>query len=72
MKYGMGLKQCIGTMILFAGIGIVFEMLIVLGEGGQYLNRALYFGALFMYSAAMYPAQVLMTLDISGLVQASP
>jgi len=72
MKYGMSAKQCFGTMILFMVIGIVMEMLTVLGAGGLVWNTTLDFGAIFLYSAAMYPAQVLMSLDISGLVQASP
>lgn len=71
MKYGMSAKQCFGTMILFMVIGIAFEMVTVLGIGA-YPFGWLDFGALFLYSAAMYPAQILMTLDISGMVQASP
>lgn len=71
MKYGMSAKQCFGTMILFMVIGIAFEMVTVLGVDA-YPFGWLDFGALFLYSAAMYPAQILMTLDISGMVQASP
>ena len=71
MKYGMSAKQSFGTMIFFVVIGIAFEMVTMLGVGG-YPFGWLDFGALFLYSAAMYPAQVLMTLDISGMVQTSP
>ncbi len=72
LKYGMSAKLCLGLMLLFVGIGIAFEMMIVLGAGGRFLNRVLDFGALFLYSAAMYPVQMLITLDLSGMVQASP
>lgn len=71
MKYGMSAKQSFGTMFLFVVIGIAFEIVTMLGVGGQPFGW-LDFGALFLYSAAMYPAQVLMTLDISGMVQTSP
>jgi len=59
-------------MLLFILIGIVMEMVTLLGEGGVFLTGSLDFGAIFLYSAAMYPAQILMTMDISGMVQASP
>ncbi|MDE6923723.1 MAG: hypothetical protein K2O97_13665 [Acetatifactor sp.] len=73
IKYGMSAKQSVGTMILFIVIGVTFEMMWVLGfYEGVFRNTTLDFGALFLYSAAMYPAQILMTLDISGMVQASP
>lgn len=72
LKYGMSVKQCLGSMILFIVVGIAFEMMSVLGSGVIFWNRSLDFGGLFLYSAAMYPAQILMSLDISGMVQASP
>ena len=73
IKYGMSAKQSFGTMSLFIVIGIAFEMMWVLGfDEGVFRSTTLDFGALFLYSAAMYPAQILMTLDISGMVQASP
>ncbi len=72
IKYGMSVKQSIGTMILFILIGIAMEMVTVLGAGGLFLNGGLDFGAVFLYSATLVPAQILMTLDISGMVQASP
>ncbi|MCM1065300.1 MAG: hypothetical protein NC420_12715 [Eubacterium sp.] len=74
IKYGMSAKQCFGTMLLFMVIGIAFELMIVLGRGvgERYIGLQVDFGALFLYAAAMYPSQILMTLDISGMVQASP
>lgn len=72
MKYGMNVKSSMGTMLLFMVIGIAFEFMNTLGMVGYRNALWMDFGALFLYSAAMYPAQVLMTLDISGMVQASP
>lgn len=71
IKYGMSAKQSFGTMILFMVIGTAFELMAVLGVNNSTNTFWIDFGALFLYSAAMYPAQILMTLDISGMVQAS-
>lgn len=70
-KCGMSAKQTFGTMILFVVIGIAFEMMLVLGVRNRIISLWSDFGALFLYCAAMYPGQLLMTLDISGMVQAS-
>lgn len=72
MRYGMDVKRCLGAMILFIVVGIAFEIMHMLGME-EYRNMVgIDFGALFLYSAAMYPAQILMSLDLSGMVQASP
>lgn len=72
IKYGMNVKSSLGAMLLFTAVGIAFEIMHMLGLE-EYRNMVgIDFGALFLYSAAMYPAQILMTLDISGMVQASP
>lgn len=72
IKYGMNAKQCLGAMLLFTVIGIAFEIMNLLGTEA-YSNMLVFdFGVVFLYSAAMYPAQILMSLDISGMVQASP
>lgn len=72
VKYGMSVKQCFCTMTLFMVIGIAFEMMTLLWTNGILMNRVLDFGALFMFSAVVYPVQMLITLDITGMVQASP
>lgn len=71
-KYGMNAKMCFAIMILFVVIGIAFELMYVLGAEVIIWSGAFDFGALFLYSAAMYPAQILMSLDLCGMVQASP
>lgn len=72
IKYGMNAKQCLGAMLLFTVVGIAFEIMNLLGTEGYSSRFVVDFGAVFLYSAAMYPAQILMSLDISGMVQASP
>lgn len=72
IRYGMNVKQCLGAMLLFIVIGIAFEIMNMLGME-EYRNMVgIDFGALLLYSAAMYPTQILMSLDLSGMVQASP
>lgn len=72
IKYGMNARQCLCAMLLFTVIGIAFEIMLALGTGVYRDLVWIDFGALFLYSAAMYPGQILMSLDISGMVQASP
>lgn len=72
IKYGMDARRCLWAMLLFAVVGIAFEIMFTLGSGVYRGQVVIDFGALFLYSAAMFPAQILMSLDISGIVQASP
>ena len=71
-KYGMNAKMSFGSMVLFTVIGIAFEFMNTLGMEAYRDRLLMDFGALFLYAAGMFPAQILMTLDLSGMVQASP
>lgn len=72
LRYGMDARRLLWGILIFVVIGIAFEIMFALGTGEYRIQVGIDFGALFLYCAAIYPAQILMSLDISRMVQASP
>lgn len=74
--YGISKTMNLAFMAAFAVIGIVLEIMIVVGQagGGHFLGiySALDLGAVFLFCAVLFPGQLATSLDVSLLAQASP
>ena len=71
LKYTMNVKMSIVSIIIFIAVGILFELLTVFAGNRISFQTWLDYGALFLFTAAMYPAQLIYSMDMSGMVQSS-
>lgn len=74
VKYGISVKVNVAAMILFVLLGIVGEITMVFVDSMGYvgfMTSVLDFGALLLFCAAMYPGQLLLSTNLSSMVQAS-
>ena len=72
LKYTMNAKMSIVSIIIFITVGILFELLTVFAGNRISFQTWLDYGALFLFTAAIYPAQLIYSMDMSGMVQSSP
>lgn len=72
VKHGISVKLNMAMMILFILLGIMGELVVVFLNTANRLATGLDFGALLLFCAAMYPTQILMSANLTGMVQASP
>lgn len=65
--YGLGVKTQRAFCIIFLIVGTLFKLFPLETE-----YMAIDVGAVFLFCSAMFPAQLVMSLDMSQMVQASP
>ena len=69
IPFGVSIKSSIVLFILFMALGIGAEIVMPMGVAGQnYFN----YGAMFIFAGMMFPGQILLSDDVSLLVQTSP
>ena len=71
LKYTMNAKMSIATISIFFAVGTLFELVTVFVGNRIIFQTWLDYGALFLFTAAMYPAQLIYSMDMSGMVQSS-
>lgn len=71
LRYTMNAKMSIVSIIIFITVGTLFELLTVFAGNRISFQTWLDYGALFLFTAAMYPAQLIYSMDMSGMVQSS-
>lgn len=69
MKHGVNVKLTMALMVLFIFVGIIIELGVVFMDTSGRLMVD--FGALILLCAAMYPMQLLMSANLSTMIQAS-
>ena len=67
----MNPKMTIVSIIIFISVGTLFELLTVFAGNRISFQTWLDYGALFLFTAAMYPAQLIYSMDMSSMVQSS-
>ena len=67
MKCGLSFKSQVAFGILFLILGSVWEVFPILGEVNM-----IDMGSVFLFCAVMFPTQMLISLDMSEMVQTSP
>lgn len=76
VPYGVSRTMNLVFMVFFALLGAFLEVLIALGQtNGHFfsgLNTFIDLGAVFLFCAVMFPGQLVTSLDVSLLAQASP
>lgn len=71
IKHGINVKLNVVVMILFIFAGIMGELVVVFVDAVGQRMFGLDFGALMLLCAAMYPMQLLMSANLSSMIQAS-
>lgn len=73
IPHGMSPKMNLVFMISFVILGIVFELLnYKMSVEDVSVTMGFNLGGVFLFCAAMFPGQMLISLDIAALVQTSP
>lgn len=70
--YGLSPKMNLFFMIFFIIVGTVMELQSYTVMINDASSGSFYLGGVFLFCAAMFPGQMLVSLDVSALVQASP
>ena len=71
LKYTMNAKMSIATISIFFAVGTLFELVTVFAGNRITFQTWLDYGALFLFTAAIYPAQLTYSMDMSSMVQSS-
>ena len=71
LKYTMNVKMSIVSVIIFIVGGTLFELVTVFAGNRITFQTWLDYGALFLFTAAIYPAQLIYSMDMSSMVQSS-
>ena len=71
LKYTMNVKMSIVSITIFTVIGTLSELVTVFAGNRISFQTWLDYGALFLFTAAIYPAQLIYSMDMCGMVQSS-
>lgn len=74
MRYSLSLKMNFGCMITFLVVGILLDIILCVQNYGEIMMLWQYVGvgSVLVICACMFPAQMIISLDVGTMVQASP
>lgn len=71
LKFASGKRVNVALWVLFFVLGLVMEVIISVGEAQQFDFSPFEAGTVFMMCSAMFPSQMLLSVDVSTMIQTS-